>query len=288
MSAADQYAPITSPEFNDGVGDDADARARDYVARSGAGAADAGELFPPDFSDVDPVDLWGHFEPPILPRGLLPQAIEDFARVEGDMMGADPSGLAMSALVVCASVIKDRIRVQVKRHDPSWTESARIWVALIGDPSTKKSPILSKAVRPLVRIDRLLFEQFTTAKNAFEALPKDERASAPPPKQVRLRIEDTTIEAAQEVLRDSPDGVLCLQDELSGWFGSMDKYAGNRGAAKDRSFWLQSFNGGSYAINRVGRGAGLIENLSVCMLGGIQPDPIRKLAGEAVAARRSK
>ena len=49
---------------------------------------------------------------------------------------------------------------------------------------------------------------------------------------------DTTIEAAQEILKDSPNGVLLDQDELSGFFGSMDKYSGARGAQKDRAFWL--------------------------------------------------
>jgi hypothetical protein len=50
---------------------------------------------------------------------------------------------------------------------------------------------------------------------------------------------------------------------------------------KDRSFWLQAFNGGPMAINRVGRGSSYIENASVCVLGGIQPEPIRKVAREA-------
>jgi hypothetical protein len=217
-----------------------------------------------------------------LPTGLLPTVIEDFARVQGEMMGSDPGGLAAAALAVCAAAIPDSIRLQVKRHDPTWQESARLWVALIGNPSTKKSPILSAAVKPLTRIDAALYREWAAARAAYEALSKEEQKLAKPPRQTRLRIEDTTIEAAQEVLRDSPEGVLCLQDEMSGWFGAMDKYSGARGAAKDRSFWLQSFNGGSYAINRVGRGAGLIENLSVSMLGGIQPDPMRKIAGDSV------
>lgn len=62
----------------------------------------------------------------------------------------------------------------------------------------------------------------------------------------------------------------------------MDKYNGGKGASADRAFWLRSFNGGQFALNRVGRGASIIDNLSVCMLGGIQPEPIRKLAGDAV------
>jgi len=213
---------------------------------------------------------------------LLPPVIEEFAFIQGETMGADPGGLGAAALAICAAAIPDRVRLQVKQNDPHWQESARQWLALIGDPSSKKSPILSQVARPLLRLDAKLFRDYCRQLADYNALPAEERKDHSPPKQKRLRLEDTTIEAAQEVLQDSPDGVLCLQDELAGWFGSMDKYSGNRGAAKDRGFWLQSFNGGPYAINRVGRGAGLIENLSVSILGGIQPEPIRKLAADSL------
>jgi hypothetical protein len=72
-------------------------------------------------------------------------------------------------------------------------------------------------------------------------------------------LQDTTIEATQDILKDSPNGVLCFQDELSGWFGSMDKYSNARGAAKDRAFWLEAFNGAPYSVHRVGRGSVFIE-----------------------------
>jgi hypothetical protein len=55
----------------------------------------------------------------------------------------------------------------------------------------------------------------------------------------------------------------------------MDRYAGGKGAS-NRGFWLQSFNGGSYTVNRVGRGIFLIDNIGVSLLGGIQPEVIRK------------
>jgi hypothetical protein len=161
-------------------------------------------------------------------------------------------------------------------------ESTRLWVGLVGDPSSKKTPMISQAARPLARIDAEMWRAYVTSKARWETLSKEEKLRTAPPKQTRIRIEDTTIEAAQEVLQDSPDGVLCLRDEMSGWFGSMDKYAGHRGAAMDRGFWLQAWNGGTYCYNRVSRGAGLIENLSVCVLGGIQPEPMRKLASDSV------
>lgn len=231
---------------------------------------------------ADPVDLWSKLSPPSLPTGLLPRQIEAFALNEAEQMGADPAGIAMAALAVCAAAIPDRVRIKVKRHG-HWYENARLWVALIGSPSTKKSPIISQAVRPIARLDTTMMRRFLAKLAEYNELTKDERKGTERPRQRRMRIEDTTIEAAQEVLKDSPDGVLLIQDELSGWFGAMDKYnSGGRGAAKDRAFWLQSFNGGQYAVNRIGRDSALIENLSVSMLGGIQPEAIASVAKESV------
>jgi hypothetical protein len=61
----------------------------------------------------------------------------------------------------------------------------------------------------------------------------EERRACAPPKQKRVLLQDTTIEAVQEVIKDSPNGLLYYQDELSGWFGAMDKYS--RGANPSNS-----------------------------------------------------
>jgi hypothetical protein len=163
-----------------------------------------------------------------------------------------------------------------------WQESARLWLVLVGGPSVMRSPPVRLAAEPLVKIDAQLLRDYHAAKAEYEALEAGERKAAERPRQLRVRFEDATIEAAQEVLRDSPGGVLCLQDELSGWFGSMDKYTGQHGAAKNRGFWLQAWNGGEYPVDRIGRGAAVIENLSVSLLGGVQPEVLRKLMAGSV------
>lgn len=231
--------------------------------------------------NIDPVDLWNKFDPPDLPKGLLPTILEDFAILNGKQMGADPAGLAAAAIVACAAAIPDQVRLKVKQYD-DWFESARIWSALVGSPSTKKSPIIDRATAALSKLDVKMMANWLEKVRKFDALSPDEKKGKQRPKQTRLRLEDTTVEAAQQVLEGSPWGILMLQDELSGFFGAMDKYNGGKGAQADRAFWLRSYNGGNYAINRVTRGAAIIHNVSVSMLGGIQPEPIRKIAGDAV------
>ncbi len=231
---------------------------------------------------AEPVDLWAKREAPPLPKGLLPPLIEQFAFNRAEVMGCDPSGLAMGALVVCAAAIPDKIQLQSKTYDKTWNESTRIWVALGGPVSAMKSPIMRAVTYPITQIDKKLSATYRQAKADYDALKGDEKKDAEKPKHTRVRIEDTTPEALQPILQDSPEGVLLVRDELSGWFGSMDKYSGHRGAAADRGFWLSAFNGGYYSVDRVSRGSTAIDNLSVSVLGGIQEDALRRVVEDNV------
>jgi hypothetical protein len=229
-----------------------------------------------------PVDLWKKLEAPTLPKGLLPKVIEQFAFTQAELMGCDPAGLAMGALTVCCAVIPDSIKIQVKKHDIRWKESTRIWTAYAGPPSVQKSPIMDRVTEPLNRIDGQLSARYRDELAAYEAMDRDAKREAEKPKHERVRFEDVTPEAAQPILRDSEHGVLLVRDELSGWFGSIDKYSGTRGGGMDRGFWLQAFNGKHYSWDRVGRGSGNIPNLSINVLGGIQEEPLRKLVNDGV------
>ena len=250
-------------------------RASDAAASAPAAGEGAG---PQGTAAVEPVDLWAKFDPPLLPCGLLPPLLEAFAFDRSAVMGCDPAGLAVGALVVCAASIPEEVRIQPKRNDTRWLESARIWGGLIGGVSEMKSPMLCEVVAPVGKIDNEMSREYHSALAAWLRLPKKQRSETPKPKQLRARMMNTTVEAAQEILKDSPNGVLLDQDELSGWFGSMDKYSGARGAQADRAFWLQSYNGGPYSVDRIIRGSTYIPHLSVSILGFIQPEPIRKLA----------
>ena len=255
---------------------------------------------PTDAADwPDPLDFLGDAEmtgAPELRPDHLPDALGGFAFDSAARMGVDPAAVALFAVVACASVTNDEWTIQPKVHDDTWTESPRLWGAVVGDPSILKSPVLRACTRPIDDLDATARRSHAEAMERYrsevaqlkaEKVPQDQWP--PAPRLDRYMVEGTTVEALSEALRDdagakqhAPAGkVLVRQDELSEWLASFDSYkAGGRGSA-DRGAYLRLFNGGRYTVDRVGRGTFAIPNWSGCVLGGIQPEPIQRIAREA-------
>lgn len=240
---------------------------------------------------LEPIDIFAEFPVPPIKRDMLPDAIADYSFDQAELVGVEPAMIAIPALVACASALHDGVQLQVKRHETGWRESARLWCAVVGNPSIKKSPSIAKAISRVRKINadlaednKKLLAQHASEMEAFKDAKKEakktgEHVTAPEQPQLhRLVVQDTTVEALSEVLKDNSRGILCLQDELSGWFGSMDAYSGGKAGGKDRAHWLEAYNGGGRTVDRVMRGTVNIPNWSVCMIGGIQPDAIRRIA----------
>lgn len=258
-------------------------RQREHMAAKAA--AEALAAFQSD-TEADPmaeeaVDLFNTMEPPKFRLDLLPPAIADYAQDQAELIGVDPSVIAMAAIGVAAASIDDRLEIQPKRYDTGWREQARLWIGIIGDPSAKKSPGIAKAMAPLFKIDKVWREQTNKAMaewlKACDETPKGEQ-EPPAPIGKRLILNDATIEKMGDILsKCEPRGILSYQDELSGWLASMDAYKNGAGG-KDKAAWLEAYNGGHKAIDRIGRGSIFVENWSACVIGGIQPSVVQAYA----------
>lgn len=246
----------------------------------------------------DPVDLFHKFVVPPLERGLLPGVIENYVFDRAEIINTDPAFGALTAIITCAGLIDDRIRLRVS-HD--WFESARLWGCIVGEPSTKKSPImdsvLNSSARALVkavaaedaeigRKQAILDKRYAARMKDYEkACIESDYPDTPVPdapvrmERKRILCDNLTREGLEEVLRDVPTGILLAADEIAGWIGSMDAYK-SAGVKSDRAYWLRAYNGGSMQIDKVGRGSYLIENWSVSIIGGIQPSKLREMAGQ--------
>jgi hypothetical protein len=211
-----------------------------------------------------------------------PQVVADFAADLSYRMGCDPIIPAWAMLVVAAGLLPDRFRLQVKAYDVTWLEAPRLWAAVVGDPSSKKSPPISAVLAPVERQQAAKAKEHDVAVGRWQAAcaaaKKDKRAEPPAPVMPRMLAHDATTEALALVLHTTPGGMLVVHDELSAFFGSMDAYRSN-GSSKDRSFYLQSYNGAPFTVDRV-KGAIFVPHLSLSIIGGIQPGPMREIAAK--------
>jgi hypothetical protein len=225
-------------------------------------------------------DPWERYVTPEFPLHVLPAAINHYITSQSVVLGCDPSALAMAALTAISGALDHRFAVKMMRHG-DWWEHPRLWTLLVGDPSRKKTPIINAVARPLERHQEAVRKSYQMRLDAYEAAKEDGDKSVkkpdPPPRWV---VFDTTTEKLGEILSRSDHGLLVKRDEFSGWIGGMEKYGGSsRGAGADRSFWLQAFDGGPYTVDRIGRGETFIGNLSVSLIGGIQPAKLAEISG---------
>jgi hypothetical protein len=107
-------------------------------------------------------------------------------------------------------------------------------------------------------------------------LPDRPAAAVAPSKPPRPRVltMDASTEELQRLLADNPRGLLHMRDELAGWFGGFDRYGG-KGA--DRGFYLECWNGGAYANDRVKNHDKpvRIKHAALAIVGGMVPDRLR-------------
>ena len=256
------------------------------------------EKAPSERSDIvwgQPVDFLAdntHGTPTLQPHHV-PQALWPFITDVSRRMGVDPACVALVALVSCASVISDEWRVQPKQNDYTWTEQPRLWGAVVGAPSIMKTPIISACTKPIDKMEidarKRHQDEMRVWRNDCEIAKLDKQPPPSQPKLDRYMVEGTTIEALSEVLRDDDEAkmrspqkkTLCRQDEMSEFFGSLDRYKSGGKGGGDRGAYLRLFNGGRYTIDRIGRGSFAIEHWSACFVGGVQPGPIQRIARDA-------
>ena len=237
---------------------------------------------------ADPTNLWAEeCEPPDLALGVLPPALERWTRDEAMRLGITYGAAAVAAIVTTAAALSSGFRVQVKQHNTGHTEAPILWGAIVGQPGARKSPVLKAFMRPLEQIENEYaianqtslkeynqkYREWKRKSKKDESLPEP-----PPPPQRRKIVQDITAESLALTLADNPNGLLCYSDELAQWAGNMDSYRPGKATSRDQPFWLSAKNGSSYTVDRVTRGSVSVPVNAVHVLGGIQPDVIRKLA----------
>lgn len=256
--------------------------------------------FVPEWPDADARLLRADRpEPPTLPLDdvFSPQWAA-WMRKAAESKGAPPDYIMAALLSVCGSLIGN-----TRWPSPwqGWAEPPVLWATIIGNPSAGKSPAIDAVLVPLKRAERTMRESVQgevdewrnkaevakLAESAWKESVKtaikagDEPPSRPDsanpgqePVMPRLAVSDATVEKLAVIMSGQPRGTLLARDELAGWLQGMSRYSGG---GSDRPFWLEAYGGRSYSVERMGRDPVYIDQLTVGVLGGIQPDRLRSL-----------
>lgn len=245
----------------------------------------------------------------LLPE-MLPPAVGKYVFDVSDRTQCPPDFVAVGALVACATLIGNRVRILPKQFD-DWTVVPNLWGAVVGPPSAIKSLALKYALSPLHKIERgwrkewesenaqaeadaevtklALEEARKEAKKklkdhdrdaAREIIAEAQEAALVIPKRKRLTVNDATVEKLGELLNENPRGLLIVRDELPGLLAKLEDEA----FQIDRAFYLEAFNGdASFKYDRIGRGTVEIEMATLSLVGGIQAARIAPIVRGAVS-----
>ncbi|UNF29577.1 DUF3987 domain-containing protein [Bartonella krasnovii] len=253
---------------------------------------------------------WGELQPigtallPVEPFHVaqVPLTLSRYIYDIAERQQAPLDFIAVSALCGLAALIGNGVHIAPKQYD-DWKIVPNLWGALIGQPSTMKTPTMQAALTPITCLQKKWYKEWLKQKERqeieeiLETLDKSEKK-----KQAhkaikkgdletarallyetlsqdndydddvsRFIVNDTSVEKLGELLQENPRGLLMVRDELSGFLTDMER----KEYQTDRAFYLTAFNGdGQFTYDRIGRGTIFIPNATVSIIGGIQPSRI--------------
>lgn len=242
-----------------------------------------------------PAGAWDHPAPiqdgaPAAPFPLdaLPGPMRRMAEAVAASMPC-PVDMPASTMLAAASVaVGSTRRLKIKT---SWYEQARLWIAVVARPGSKKSPAASCVLLPIRRAQKHLHREYEKAmerysgeagewkRQADEAIAARQNQPEKPREPIERQIEvgDTTREALCDLLRENPRGLLIYRDELTGWAKSLNQYKARKG--DDKQFWLSLWSGEPVFVNRRGRRLH-VDDPFVSIVGNIPPAVLGELSND--------
>lgn len=200
------------------------------------------------------------------PYDVFPKSLVEFATSVMLSLGCNIDFVSVSMLVAAATAIGSKAKIKIKND---WTEGAVVFAIIIGEPGSKKTPAIVKALRPILKIQESFLEKISESMN--DTLEAEEM----PLKGKSIVTTDTTVEALSELMYQNLHGLLLYKDEAISWWKSMNQYKSKGG---DVEFYLSVFAQTLLVINRKGKEKIQVNNPFLCFLGGLQVDLIESLS----------
>ncbi len=247
---------------------------------------------------------------PAFPLHLLPDEWRQWIADTAQSAGTPVDYVAQGVLAAVAALCGAGVRIRVT---PAWSESLVLWLALVGSPSSGKSPALASVREQLAQIEEGVREGDEHRRSQHAARLEDARiatdrwrdecesaANEGRPAPLRpleagfdrpfvpsqIVVADATMEALADVVAGNPRGVILWRDELTAWLANLGRYASG---GSDRAHWLEAWAAAGITVNRRSRATPLhLPKFPVSVVGSVQPDRLAEAfqgSDDGMAAR---
>jgi hypothetical protein len=209
------------------------------------------------------------------PLGVFPPSVKRFIEDTTTSIGCPIDFVGNATIAAFSAAIGDS-RIAVIKRD--WTEGANLYLMIVAEVGTKKTPAQRAAFKPLrrqqVKAKKVYEDRKAEYQRALEAAKKskDTEAEVPSkPTMHRVYVDDATVEKLCGLMGENPRGLIMIKDELSGWLSGMDQYK-QGGKGSDRQFYLAAHSLSPVAVDRKNSDEpALIARPYLSIWGGIQP-----------------
>ncbi|MBL1320425.1 MAG: DUF3987 domain-containing protein [Methylophaga sp.] len=250
---------------------------------------------------------------------LMPVPLREWLSDVSHRMQTPADFSTISALVVYGSVIGSGCAIRPKSVD-TWEVIPNIWGTCIGQPSVMlKTPSMQEVMHLLDRLQAeygKVYEQERALSDADdfirETILKDmknkikvavtKKGNTPQDKSEEVeflrseyaalksegnegaarrlfKTNESSIQSMTVLQNQNERGLLVFRDELTGLLVRWDR----DDHSDERAYYLEGWNGnGSYTDVKIGRGLTDAKNICISLLGGIQPDKLKRYLYQAM------
>jgi len=241
-----------------------------------------------------------------LPDNLIPAPIYDWINDCAERISAPSEYFLIGFFTMLSGLVARQFCIQPKEKDSSWVVIPNLWGMIIGPPSILKSAYLKMMQKPFLELEAKLKEEYRPQEREIkarreilkknrknltnsigtkkgEALVKAKRElelileaeeELEKKESPRLFVNDSTTEKVCDLHKSDPKCLIIFRDELSGFIKLLEK----PGREGDREFYLEGWNGGSsFTQDRIGRGTVHVSDLTLSIIGTIQPEKLAPL-----------
>lgn len=217
----------------------------------------------------------------IFPVEMFPPLIQQIIQTTAETLNFPVDFTGASILYASAVSIGNTHRIEVKS---GWTETAVLYVAIVGRPGTNKSHPLTFAIQPILDRDKVTYHEYREKMKEYftwQKLSKKEREDRgqeefDEPKHHKFIVSDITPEGLAAVHYANKRGIGVYVDELAGWFKNFNRY--NKG--NEQEVWLSNWSGKELIIDRKTSMSVFLPKPFIPVIGTIQPGILNELASD--------